>query len=98
MQDPFERMFSEVVVLDTASPIVYIGILVGVTEVAFVLRDVDMHDCRDGHAGKEEYVAAARRHGVSPNRRHIVVMKSAVISVSRLDDIEMGERVVVVPQ
>ncbi len=98
MQNPFELMVGEVVVLDTTTPIVYIGTLVGVTEHTLVLREVDMHDCREGHAGKEEYVAATRRHGVSPNRRHIVVMMTAVISVSRLNDVETDQRMAIVPE
>ena len=65
----------------------YIGKLIQITEKAFVLADIDMHDCRDGHAHKEAYLAEARCEGVTVNRRNIVVMRSAVISVSRLSDV-----------
>ena len=87
MSDPLERMLNETVVLDTATPILYIGALVEVTEHALVLKDADMHDCRDGHANREVYVADACRDGVTPNRRDVVVTRSAVISVSRLTDV-----------
>ena len=87
MSDPLERMLNEQVVLDTGTPIVYIGKLTEITDIAFVLVDVDMHDCRDGHAHKEAYLAEAYSEGVTANRRNIVVMRSAVISVSRLADV-----------
>ena len=87
MSDPFESLLNEMVVLDTASPIVYIGTLTEVSEHAFVLIDADMHDCRDGHANKELYLADTCRDGVTPNRRTIVVARAAVISVSPLADV-----------
>lgn len=87
MTDPLDGMLNELVVLDTATPIVYIGTLTEMTDHVFVLVDVDMHDCRDGHANKERYLAEAHRDGVPVNRRHVVVMRSVVISVSRLGDI-----------
>ena len=87
MSDPLERMLDDLVVLDTGTPIVYIGKLAEITEAAFVLIDTDMHDCRDGYAHREAYLAETHREGVTANRRRIVVMRSAVISVSRLADV-----------
>ena len=87
MSDPLRSMINDVVVLDTTSPIVYIGTLVEVTEHTFVLHDADMHDCRDGHATKEHYIAQMRCDEVPVNRTRVIVMRSAVISVSRLEDI-----------
>ncbi len=87
MSDPLEDMLNESVVLDTATPIVYIGTLTEVTDGLFVLADADLHDCRDGHANKERYLADVRADGVPVNRREVAVMRSFVISVSRLADI-----------
>ena len=87
MTDPLEAMKGEVVVLDTGTPIVYLGRLVEVCEHTFVLEAADMHDCRDGHAKKDAYLAEVRNDGVTVNRRRVVVMRSAIISVSRLDDV-----------
>lgn len=94
MSDPIRKLVGEPVVLDTAKPIVYLGRLVEVTDSVFVLEDADLHDCRDGHAGKEEYIAQAHEDKVSVNRRRVVVMRSSVMSLSRLADvvIELGER------
>ena len=87
MTDPLERMVSETVVLDTATQIIYIGQLVEVTETTIVLENADMHDCREGHAGKDAYLAETRQTGVTVNRQRIVVMRSVVISTSRLQDV-----------
>jgi hypothetical protein len=87
LPDPLVRLLDQVVVLDTLTPIVYIGQLREVTPATFVLTDADMHDCRDGHATKEEYLAEVRREGVTINRRQVVVMRSTVISVSLLRDV-----------
>ncbi len=87
MNEPLDRMVNEVIVLDTETPIVYIGKLVEYTDRVFSLVDAEMHDCRDGHANKEVYLAGASLNGVPVNRREVVVMRSVVISVSRLADI-----------
>lgn len=87
MDSTLESFLSQPVVLDTGGPIVYLGTLSAVTEQGFVLRDADVHDTRDGHATPEVYVNEARRHGISPNRKHLLVMHSAVTSISRLEDV-----------
>ena len=87
MQDPLSRWINEVVILDTGTPILYIGRLIEVTPAALLLEDADMHYCRDGHADKEVYVAEANRDGITVNRRTVIVMRSAIISVSRLADV-----------
>ncbi len=87
MCNPLISMINEQVVLDTGTPIVYLGTLEEVTDRTFVLTQADMHDCRAGHANQEEYLAQARTEGLAVNRRKVVVMRSAVISVSRLADI-----------
>jgi hypothetical protein len=75
------------IVIDTDGPIVYIGRLDGVGEHGFWLTDADIHDCRDGHATKDEYVLDVRRAGITANRKRIFVMTRTTISVSALVDI-----------
>ena len=87
MSEPLRDLLNGIVVLDTTLPILYLGTLVEVTEHALVLESADMHDCRDGHANKEQYLLDAQRDGVAVNRKRIVVMRATVISVSRLEDI-----------
>ena len=86
-RNPLERMLNVPVVLDTATQILYLGTLEEVTDDFFVLSNADMHDCRDGHANKEVYLAETRTEGIASNRRQVVVMRSAIISVSRLSDV-----------
>jgi len=87
MGEPLERFLNEQVVLDTGTPILYIGTLREITESGFVLAEADMHDCREGHANKEKYLVDTHRDGVAVNRRTVVVMRQVVISVSRLADV-----------
>lgn len=89
MSDPVQRMLHEIVVLDTGTAIIYIGRLVELTDQVFVLEQADMHDCRDGHLGKEAYLAEAAEGTLAVNRRNVVVMRTAVISVSRHKDVTL---------
>ncbi len=85
--EPLQRLIGDVVVLDTMTPIVYIGKLVELTDTTFVLDRADMHDCRDGHANKELYLIETAQGEVAVNRTNVVIMRSTVISVSRLKDV-----------
>ncbi len=75
------------VILDTAGSTVYLGILKEVTETGFWLEHADIHDCHEGHAGKEVYVFEAKSNGIRTNRKRLFVMRSAVISIAALDDV-----------
>ncbi len=75
------------VILDTAGSTVYLGILKEVTETGFWLENADIHDCREGHAGKEVYVFEAKINGIHSNRKRLFVMRSAVISIAALGDV-----------
>ena len=85
--DDLQQYVDRSVVLDTAGPIVYLGTLVKVTENGFWLKNADVHDCRDGHATKEVYVADASVEGTNRNRKRVFVMRPAVVSVSLLSDV-----------
>ena len=75
------------VVLDTAGSTVYLGTLKEVAETGFWLENADIHDCREGHAGKEVYVFEGKTNGIRTNRKRLFVMRSAVISIAALDDV-----------
>jgi hypothetical protein len=75
------------VVLDVSGPYVYLGRLVGGDEKYIALENADVHDLRDTSTTREEYVLAARRHGLAPNRARVYVRTAEVISVSALDDV-----------
>lgn len=85
--DPLRALLGHEVVIDTDGPILYLGRLVEVAERGIVLAGADVHDCRDGHASKEAYLAEAQQQGITINRRHVVVTRSIIMSVSRLADV-----------
>ena len=87
MTAELKRLIGKCVVLDTAGPILYIGVLAELTPAGYWLQDADVHDCRDGHASKEVYLHDAKTAGVSPNRRRVFVMASTALSVSALEDV-----------
>jgi len=82
-----DELIGKQVVLDTAGPLVYLGVLEQVTPEGFWLRDADVHDRNDGQAGKELYVTEARRLGIVPNRKRVFVIRSVVMSISALEDV-----------
>ena len=86
-QEEIGALVGSVVVLDTATPYVYVGTLKAWQEHVLVLADVDVHDVSQGRSGKDLYALEARRHGVQKNRREVVVRKSLVVSLSRLEDV-----------
>ena len=76
------------VVMDTAGPAVYLGVLSEILHDGYWLTDADLRDQSEGgHITKEQYVCEARRLGIHPNRRRIFVPIHVVISVSALDDV-----------
>ncbi len=75
------------VVLDTAGPILYLGRMGDVAENGIWLEEADVHDCSEGHAGKELYIIESAHHGIRVNRQRVFVLRSSIISISALDDI-----------
>lgn len=75
------------VVLDTATPLVFVGRLERLGAHFFVLRDADVHDVSTGGATKERYVLETRKHGVRKNRDEVMVGRAQVVSLSRLEDV-----------
>lgn len=75
------------VVLDTAGSIVFLGTLKQILEEGFWLENADLHDCNEGHAGKEVYVHESRVGGIRTNRKRLFVMRCTVISVAALADV-----------
>lgn len=82
------------VVLDTNGSMIYIGTLERHDAGGYWLSDADVHDRRDGHSTKEEYISEAhdleRAGSRRINRRRVLVERHAVVSVSALDDVVSG--------
>ncbi len=81
------ELLGKQVVLDTAGPVVYIGLLERIESDCYWLSDADVHNQHEGYAPKELYVLEVKLHGVRANRKRVAVMRSEVISLSLLDDV-----------
>ena len=80
-------LVGQLVVLDLASPFVYLGRLVRENSDYLVLDDVDAHDLRDTATTREKYIRDTRLHGISPNRRRAWVNRREVVAISRWEDV-----------
>lgn len=83
----FDELIGSEVVLDVASPYVYLGTLAGQDSQYLILDDADVHDLRDTTTTRELYVVEARRLGVHPNRKRVWVRLGEIVSMSRLADV-----------
>lgn len=83
----FVELVGQLVVLDVSGPFVYLGRLDGGDAVMLSLRQADVHDLRDTSTTREEYVLTARKFGVNPNRKRVLVRMEEVVSASRLEDV-----------
>ena len=75
------------VVVDTSTPIIYMGKLESVDDFHLTLADCDVHDTNEGASTKELYCIEAKRHGIKQNRRRVKVRKALVASISLLEDV-----------
>ena len=80
-------LVGSLVVVDTRSPFVYVGVLKEWGESFVTLADVDVHDVSEGRSGKELYVLETRRTGIQKNRREVLIRKDVVLSLSRVEDV-----------
>lgn len=87
MAGSLDELLGSDVVLDTATPIVYMGRLESCDAGGFWLSDADMHNCNEGHASREQYITEASIDGVRVNRKRIYVFRHTVISMSALSDV-----------
>ncbi len=85
--DLIAEFAGQIVVLDTAGPLIYVGKLCRLTAHVFELSDADVHDTNDSGSTKDFYLLQTRDLGVRPNRSMVLVHRSQIISVSRLTDI-----------
>jgi small nuclear ribonucleoprotein (snRNP)-like protein len=86
-QKSWDRFLGKSVVVDTSTPLMYLGTLREVDDTFLVLETADVHDRTEGHSTNELYALEARRTGVRANRRCVAVRKAMVASVALLDDI-----------
>lgn len=83
----FAKLLGQDVVLDVASPYVYLGKLVGYDHRYLILEQADVHDLRDTSTTRELYVVDTRRFGIRVNRERVLVKLDDVVSLSALQDV-----------
>ncbi|MDA7980208.1 MAG: hypothetical protein MPJ50_15695 [Pirellulales bacterium] len=84
---PLANLVGEIIVVDTASPYVYVGRLQSLTSFSIELNEADCHDLRDSLTNREKYVMDCRVHGVSPNRQRTWVRMDEIVGWCRLNDV-----------
>jgi hypothetical protein len=82
-----DQLVGRDVVIDTAGPIVYLGKLVSQDDRGFWLEGADLHNCTEGHATREQYIAESARDGIHVNRRRIFVLRQVAFSISAISDV-----------
>lgn len=75
------------VVIDFRSEYVCIGTLTRIDAEVLEVRNADLHDLRDTHTSRENYVAASAHTGVKRNRKRVLVWRTEIVAVSRLDEV-----------
>jgi hypothetical protein len=82
-----DEFVNQVVVIDFRSEYVCIGTLKLYDEHVLELRNADLHDFRDTDTTRENYIAASIATGVKRNRKRVLVCRSEVVAIARLDDV-----------
>ena len=82
-----EDYLGQQVVVDMKSPFVCLGTLQR-TEADFIeLRNADLHDLRDTDTTREHYVVTSCHTGIKRNRKRVLLMRSEIVAISRLQDV-----------
>lgn len=82
-----DEYLNERVVLDLSSLFVCLGKLVRYDDHFLELRNADVHDLRDTDTTRENYVAESVATGIKRNRKRVLVRRSEVVAIARLDDV-----------
>jgi hypothetical protein len=81
------ELVGQVIVVDFRSPYVCLGTLVGWDTLFLEMADADLHDFRDSTATREIYIYDSARIGVRRNRARVLVLRSEIVAMTRLEDV-----------
>ena len=81
------ELINQSVVVDMRSTFVCLGMLSRLDEHYVELRNADVHDLRDTQTTRENYVEAARTTGIKRNRKRVLLVRTDIVAISRLEDI-----------
>lgn len=82
-----DELLDAKVVIDLVSPYVCLGRLVRYDEYYIEVRNADLHDLRDTDTTRENYIAESVATGIKRNRKRVLIRRSEVVAISRLEDV-----------
>lgn len=82
-----DEFLEQKVVLDLVSPYVCLGKLVRYDEHFLELKGADLHDLRDTDTTREVYVAESVATGIKRNRKRVLIRRTEVIAIAKLEDV-----------
>jgi hypothetical protein len=82
-----EEYLNQRVVIDLRSEFVCLGLLERVDAHFLELRNADLHDLRDTDTTRENYVAESVATGIKRNRRRLLLVRTEIIAIARLEDV-----------
>lgn len=80
------------VVIDTDTPLTYIGRLAAIDGSYLKLAEVTMHDSDQSRLSTDAYLAECAELGARPSRRELLLRLPRVVSISKLADIVVPGR------
>src|SRR5262245_8288481 len=87
VSDRLEEYLKKEVVIDLRTEYVCLGTLRGYDDHFLELKNADVHDLRDTDTTRENYVAECKATGIKRNRRRVLVWRSEIVALSRLNDV-----------
>ncbi|GIW84225.1 MAG: hypothetical protein KatS3mg106_738 [Gemmataceae bacterium] len=87
MASMLDELLDAKVVIDLVSPYVCLGRLVRYDEYYIEVRNADLHDLRDTDTTRENYIAESVATGIKRNRKRVLIRRSEVVAISRLEDV-----------
>jgi small nuclear ribonucleoprotein (snRNP)-like protein len=82
-----DEFVGEKIVVDLHSQYVCLGTLKQFDNQFLDVRNADLHDLRDTDTTRENYVADSKATGIKRNRKRVLLIRTEVVAVSRLDDV-----------
>lgn len=82
-----DELIGQTVVVDLRSEFVCLGTFLRYDEHFLELKNADLHDMRDTETTRENYVAESYATGIKRNRRRVLLVRSEIIAIARLDDL-----------
>lgn len=82
-----EDYLGKKVVVDCRSEYVCLGVLEAIDDEFLKIGHADLHDLRDTHTTRENYVAASIATGIKRNRKRMLLFRSDVVAIALMDDV-----------